>query len=99
VTARVVTVNAALVLPAATVTDEGTVAADVLLLLSVTIVPPVGAAPLRVTVPVELAPPVTDVGLRLTELNATPGVTVRAAVFDTLLYLAVMVMERLVVVV
>jgi hypothetical protein len=99
VTAMVVTVNVAVALPAATVTDEGTVAAEVLLLLSVTTVPPVGAAVLSVTVPVALAPPVTDVGLRLTELRDTPGVIVRVAVFETLLYLAVMVTDRLVVVV
>jgi hypothetical protein len=40
----VVTVNVALVLPAATVTVEGTVAADVLLLDKDIIAPPVGAA-------------------------------------------------------
>src|SRR5256885_16411454 len=58
VTALVVTVNVALLAPAATVTLAGTVAVDVLL-LRVTAAPPVGAGPLSVTVPVEGDPPVT----------------------------------------
>lgn len=61
-TALVLTVNVALVAPAATVTLDGTVAAEVLLLESVTVAPPAGAAPLNVTVPVEEFPPVTLVG-------------------------------------
>ena len=48
--------------PVATVTLEGTVAAVVLLLESVTVAPPAGAGPLSVTVPVEEFPPVTLVG-------------------------------------
>lgn len=55
----VLTVNVALVNPAATVTLEGTVAADVLLLESATTDPPAGAGPLSVTVPVEELPPCT----------------------------------------
>jgi len=51
----------------------------VLLLLSVTAAPPVGAAAFNVTVPVGEAPPVTDVGLTLTELT-TGGITVRVVV-------------------
>jgi hypothetical protein len=66
-TVRVVTVKVVLVLPAGTVTLAGTVAAAVLPLVSVTTVPPVGAAPLNVTVPVEVAPEVTDVGLNVTD--------------------------------
>lgn len=58
-TALVLTVNVALVAPAATVTLEGTLAAAVLLLESVTCAPPVGAAPSSVTVPMEEFPPVT----------------------------------------
>ena len=63
VTALVVTVNVALLAPAATVTLAGTVAVAVLLLVRATAAPPVGAGPLSVTVPVEdCTPPVTVVG-------------------------------------
>ena len=55
--------NVFVFVPAATVTDDGTVAAAVFPLESVTTFPPVGAFALRVTVPVELVPPVTLVGL------------------------------------
>ncbi len=59
-----VTVKVAVVLPGATVTLLGTVAADVLLLDSEIDRPLDGAALLIVTVPVELAePPFTLVGL------------------------------------
>ncbi len=61
----------ALVCPADTVTLDGTVATDVLLLDSDTVAPPDGAAPLRVTVPVELFPPLTLVGLRVSEESVT----------------------------
>lgn len=61
-TALVLTVNVALVAPAATVTLEGTLATVVLLLESVICAPPAGAGPLSVTVPVEEFPPVTLVG-------------------------------------
>src|SRR5260370_14375566 len=70
-TALVLTVNDAVVAPAATVTLEGTVATDVLLLESATCAPPVGAGPLSVTVPVEEFPPVTLVGFRETEDSET----------------------------
>lgn len=62
-TAYVVAVKVAVVLPAGTDTDAGTVAAAVLLLCNATDVPPVGAGPVRVTVPVEFVPPVTELGL------------------------------------
>ena len=79
-TAVVVTVKVPEVAPAATVTLAGTVATDVLLLERVTTAPPVGAGPLRVTVPVEEVPPVTLVGFRVTEERVVAGgVTVSEA--------------------
>ena len=73
VTALVLTVNVALLAPAATVTLAGTVAVDVLL-LRVTAAPPVDAGPLSVTVPVEGDPPVTLAGLTaIAESVAEPG--------------------------
>ena len=77
-TGVVVTLNVALVAPAATVTLAGTCAAAVLLLDRATTAPPVGAGPLNVTVPVDEVPPSTDVGFKLTEL-ATSAVTVKFA--------------------
>jgi len=66
-------VNVAVELPAGTVTVAGTVAAPLPEPeASATDRPPVGAFPVRVTVPVEDVPPATEVGLRLTLL--TPAV-------------------------
>ena len=82
-TGLVVAVKVALDAPAATVTDAGTWAAAVFELVKVTTAPPAGAGPLRVTVPVEDAPPTTEAGLTLTPLNAAdpPGaVTVKTVV-------------------
>jgi hypothetical protein len=80
-----VTVKVALVLPAATVTDDGTVAAVVILLLSATEAPPVGATPVSVTVAVEFAePPWTLVGFNVSEATVS-GFTVKVAVCATLL--------------
>jgi hypothetical protein len=73
VTALVVTVNAALVVPATTVTLDGTLAAAVLLLESATVAPPAGAGPLSVTVPVEELPPVTLVGFSESEERESVG--------------------------
>src|SRR3981189_2172475 len=70
-TALVLTVNVAVVAPAATVTLDGTLAAVVLLLESVTTAPPEGAAPLNVTVPVEQFPPVTLAGFSESEEKVT----------------------------
>jgi hypothetical protein len=72
-TALVLTVNVALVAPAATVTLEGTLAAAVLLLESVTCAPPAGADPLSVTVPVEEFPPVTLVAFSESEESEGGG--------------------------
>ncbi len=85
VTALVFTENVALVDPAATVTLDGTVA-EVLLLERFTVAPPVGAAPLRVTVPVEGDPPVRLLGLSVVEVRVgldEEGITVREAVIVT----------------
>jgi hypothetical protein len=76
----VFTVKFAVVALAATVTLEGTVATLVLLLVNVTTVPPAGAGPLSVTVPVDEFPPTTELGLRVKELG-TGAFTVRVAVF------------------
>lgn len=64
VTEVVVTVKFALVAPAGTVTLAGTAVAPESS-ESDTTAPPPGAAPVRVTVPVEALPPVTLPGLRL----------------------------------
>jgi len=77
-TPKVETVNVAVVAPAATVTEVGTVAFEVLE-PSDTTVPPVAAGPERVTVPVDGVPPGTDVGLRVT-LSSVAGVIVKVAV-------------------
>lgn len=60
ITPEVVILKVAEVLPAGTVTVDGT-CASALLLASVTVTPPAGAAPLSVTVPVLEDPPETDV--------------------------------------
>ena len=74
VTEAVVTENVALVCPAGTVTlAADTWATAVLLLERATVAPPVGAAPVRVTVPLEDVPPVTLVGFSETELSVTGG--------------------------
>lgn len=80
-TGVVVMVNVALVPPAAIVTLGGTCAADVLLLCKVTSAPPAGAAPVSVTVPVELFPPTTEVGLLVSEDKDTGAVTVSVALW------------------
>ena len=64
-----VTVKVAAVAPAATVTLGGTVAAAVLLLESWMVTPVEGAAPLRVTVPVDGLPPTTFDGFSFNEDN------------------------------
>lgn len=90
-TRLVLTVKFALVFPADTVTLDGTVATEVLLLESVTTAPPEGAAAVRVTVPVELFPPLTLVGLRVNEERVTvpAGVMVNVACCELLPSVAV----------
>src|SRR6266478_3322047 len=92
VTALVLTVNVALLAPAATVTLAGTVAVDVLLERE-TAAPPLGAGPLSVTVPVEGDPPVTLVGFSVSEerVGRACGSTVSEAVLVTPAYDAEMV--------
>jgi hypothetical protein len=75
-TALVVTVKVVLLEPAGIVTEDGTCAAEVLLLFSVIAAPVGGAAPLSVSVPVELEPPVTVLGFRVREVRDAT-VTVR----------------------
>lgn len=83
-TVAVVTVNVNDEALAGTVTVAGTDATEVLPLVSVTIAPPAGAGPLRVTVATDELPLITLVGLNASEVKLA-GVTVRAAVFDELL--------------
>src|SRR6266403_120634 len=93
VTALVLTVNVALLAPAATVTLAGTVAVDVVLLERETVAPPAGAGPLSVTVPVEGDAPVTLVGFSVSEerVGRACGSTVSEAVMVTPAYDAEMV--------
>jgi hypothetical protein len=79
-TGVVVMVKVALMDPAAISTLAGTCAADVLLLCSVTTAPPVGAARVRVAVPVELAPPIKEGGFSVSDDRDGGAVTVRVAV-------------------
>src|SRR5712691_4544302 len=83
VTAVVLIAKFTLRAPAATVTLAETLATVVLLLDSVTMAPPVGAAVVSVTVPVLPVPPTTLVGLTVTEDRvgaAGTGLTVSTAV-------------------
>jgi len=77
-TTDVFTVKVALLLPAGTITLEGTLAAP-LLLESITCAPPAGAGPLSVTVPMDdCAPPITLVGFNVSE-ETVGGVTANEA--------------------
>jgi hypothetical protein len=81
-TGLLVTVNVADVAFAGIVTLAGTLAAAVLLLDRVTTAPLAGAGPLKVTAPIEEAPPMTAVGFRLNDVRVaatTVNVVVRVA--------------------
>jgi hypothetical protein len=81
VTGFVVTVNEAAEEPAATVTLAGAVATIVFELFSVTVsTAPAATGPVRVTVAVDVDPPVTDEGLSTTDA-ITGAFTVRLACF------------------
>jgi hypothetical protein len=82
-TGDVVTVNVAVVAFAGTVMLKGTVAAGSLL-ARFTVAPPLGAAPVRVTVPLACVPPVTLAGVIARELTPTTVVTemLTVAVFE-----------------
>ena len=73
--------------PKGTETDDGAVAAA-LLLERETDSPPAPAGPLRVTVPVELPPLLTVLGLKLSETSAA-GVIARVAFWEAVLSVAV----------
>lgn len=88
VTRRAVTGNVAVRDPAGTTTTGGTVATDVRLLAMVTVVPPGGAAPDRVTVPVACVPPTTVLGLSVTE-DAVAARRERVSVRDADPWLAI----------
>ena len=81
---RVWMVKRALVAPAGTVTVLDTLA-RLELLRNCTTTPPAGAGPLRVTVPVAVLPPQTEVGLIVSDWSVTlgAGLTVRVAVRET----------------
>src|SRR5690348_828699 len=80
-TGVVVIVKLARLLPGGTVTDGGTCATAGLLLDSATELPPWGAIPFRVTVPVEFCPPVSVPGESVNEVIAG-GFTVSTIVLS-----------------
>ena len=85
-----VIVKVAVVDPAGTVTDVGTLATAVVPLVNVTTTASV-AIPDKVTVPVLFVPPLTLVGLRVRVETTRTGFTVIVAVLDTPLRVAVIV--------
>ena len=78
-------VNAVDICPAGTTTCAGSEANARFERLSTTVTPPLGAAAVRVTVPVTGAPPITVVGLSVNAARAGggAGLTVKVAVFVT----------------
>jgi len=89
-TDKVVIVKFAEVVPASTVTLAGTVVEGDMPPPSETKIPPAGASPLRVTVPVTLFPPTRVAGDRL-KLVSTGVLIVNVAVLETLFSDAVMI--------
>jgi len=79
VTALTMAEKLAVVAPAGTVTEAGTVTA-LLLLASVTACPPVGAAELSVTVQLSVAAPVMEPFAQVTRLEIEAGVVAAAPV-------------------
>ena len=73
-----VTVKVVELEPAGTVTLDGTVAAEVFELVSVTVAPPVGAAAVSVTVPVAVCP--LPIGVGTLTLLTAGGLIVEVAV-------------------
>jgi hypothetical protein len=80
-TGTVASVSVAVLPPAGIVRLAGKITA-VLVLDSATTAPPVGAVPFNVIVTVEVALPITVVGLKLTDKSAA-GVTARFALLVT----------------
>jgi hypothetical protein len=72
------TTKVVVVWPDGTVTDAGTVAAG-RLLESATLEPPAGAATLMTTVPIDVLPATTELGVRV-KLTGTGGVSVSVPV-------------------
>lgn len=91
VTAAVVTLKVAVLRPAGTSTVDGTVA-EAEFELKLTVMPPDGEMPLRVTVPVEFDPPKTVLGETVT-LDSVAGVIVRVAVLVAPLKVPVIVAD------
>jgi hypothetical protein len=83
VTEDVVTGKLAEVRPAETMTFPGVAATAELLLPRVTVIPAPGAGAVKVTVPVELFPPVTLVGDKVND-DTVGAKTVRVAVFPVM---------------
>ena len=89
VTAEAIASKTAVLLPAATVTEAGVVN-KMLLSDRVMSAPPVGAAPVKVTVHVTVAGPVADAGLQLNANTSTEDDTVtRPPVADVVIGMAV----------
>src|SRR5260370_32826657 len=80
------TLKVVLLEPAGTLTLAGMATALLLLVLKSTIVPPVGAVFVRVTLPTVVVPAFTGVGLNESEeTTGSPlGLTLMGALFDTL---------------